>query len=116
MPPVVEKGLLGLSVALAALYLLVAGNILIGDDFESMGRRAGWVAASALSGLLIVAGLWLGRRAPIAAGVLVVVGAAPLGYALVGEAWAVFPVAQVVAVYGVLRALDFARERRHVGR
>ena len=115
MASVLNKGLLGLSMALAVLYLLVAGSIPFSDDFESMGRKAGWLAASALSGLFILAGLWLGRRRPIAAGALVAVGAAPLGWALVGEAWVVFPVAQVVAVYGALRALDFARERRRVG-
>ncbi len=115
MPSLLEKGLLGLSVVLAALYLLVAGSIPFSDEFESTGRRAGWLAASALSGLFILAGLWVGKRLPLAAGALVVVGAAPLGYALVGEAWIVFPVAQIVAVYGVLRALDFARERRGVG-
>jgi hypothetical protein len=64
-------------------------------------------------GGMILAGLRLSRRAPLLGSVLLTVGALPLGLFVF---WMVIPpvVAVLVTVFGVRRAIRFARERDRI--
>ncbi len=107
---VAQKGLLGLAVLLALFYIVVGVSIQAEGDFGSVGEKIAWGLAAISAGAFILAGLWLSKRAPLLGGILVVVGAVPLGLFM----WWLFfippVVALVVAVFGVVRARRFARE------
>ena len=110
----IEKGLLGLSVLLAMFYIVVALGSQVSGDFSSIGERVGWAFGGFLSGAFILAGLRLSKREPLVGGLLVVVGAIPLGFFM----WwlIVVPiVALTVAVFGVVRACGFASKPGHLG-
>ena len=109
----VEKGFLGLAVLLGIFYIILGVGSQVRVEFSSIGERIMWGLGTFLSGAAILVGLRLSKRIPLLGGGLVVAGAIPLGYSMW---WTyIMPIlALVVAVFGVVRAFRFARERRAV--
>ena len=105
-----QKVYLGLAALLGMFYIAAGLGAAATGDFSSVSDRVIWASSASVSGAFILAGLLYSTRAPLLAGILVVVGAVPMGFYMW---WAIFPpiVALVVAVFGVVRARGFARQR-----
>ncbi len=107
---IAQKGLLGLAVLLAAFYATLGVYILFDEDTSLSTIVSAVVAVLYFAGgAMILAGLRLSKQAPWLGGALLVVGALPLGLFVF---WMVIPpvVAVLVTVFGVRRAIRFARE------
>ena len=83
MQAIMQKGLLGLAIIFAVFYISLGLGSQASDDFSSVGDRVFWALVCSLSGAFILAGLRIGKRAPLLGGILVVAGAIPLGFFMV---------------------------------
>ncbi len=107
-------GFLVIAGLLAAFYATLGVYILFDED-TSLNAIGSAVLAGlyVAGGVMILAGLRLSKQAPWLGGVLLVVGALPLGLLVF---WMFIPpvVAVLVTVFGVRRARRFARERDRI--
>ncbi len=107
-----RRWLFGLSV-LFALFYISFGTVLQGvGEFDDNGERVFWGVAGVAIGIFILAGLRLSRPRPKLGGTLIVIGGITGGFITF---WLIVTpvVGLAVAVYGVLRAREMAREQRY---
>ena len=107
-----QKTFIGFAVLLALFYIVLGALTLAFVD-QSIGVRIWWGLSMMLAGVVVLAGLWAMRWSPLLGGVLMVCGAVMMGMSM---AWTfVMPiVALPLVVFGVLRALRLARERKAI--
>ena len=107
-----RKWLFGLAVLFALFYIGI-GTVLQGvGEFENTGERVFWGVAGVAIGMFILVGLRVSRPRPKLGGTLIVIGGITGGFITF---WLIVTpvVGLVVAVYGVLRAREFADVLRH---
>ncbi len=105
-------GFLVIAGLLAAFYATL-GVYVVFDEDQGPILSGVLTALFFAGGAMILAGLWLSKQVPRLGGALLVVGALPLGLFVF---WMIIPpvVAVLVTVFGVRRAIRFARERDRI--
>ncbi len=115
MQMVTQRVLPGITVLLAAYYIVHGFVALAAADYDSTGERVLFSLAGVFAGAMILGGLLIMGRYPwagvglLAAGAIFMTGLWYWMIPILG------PVTLVVVAFGILRARSLARERRAAG-
>ena len=91
-----QSTFVGIALLLAGIYLLAGASISLGAGNNGDIPRYVWAIMGSYPGAMILAGLWMDKRAPVVGSILVLVGAVPLAVLFW---WTMFlPVLAVVLV------------------
>ncbi len=106
-----SMGFILAGVLLAAIYMIGGVSVSLGWANNGDIPRFWWAFIGLLPGAMILVGLWASMRSPLLGGILITVGAVPL--AIMFYWTIILPLlAMTVVIFGVVRAIEFARERR----